>query len=282
MSSRVLACVDHSKYADYVTDYASWAADKLQKKLELLHLLDCSSESSPDNSNCQKGYDIQSVLMNNFSNRDERQIEMLKEKGKILLENLKNRAERRNLHSVETTQTAGTLIGTLIEKQIDSSLIIIGRKSKSSDKTQIDPVRNIEYVIKSINLPILTVPNEFKEPKKIMVTYDGSQSSKNNILRLIDTRLLLGANVHLLMSGASNPDKQLDWAHNALIAAGLDVSSAFIPGNPQITIAKEIKRLGIDFIVIGAYTGSPLVRLVGGSKTTELLRSLNIPALVMK
>ena len=37
---KVLACVDQSHYADHVTDYAAWAAGRMQAPLELLHVID--------------------------------------------------------------------------------------------------------------------------------------------------------------------------------------------------------------------------------------------------
>lgn len=37
---KVLACVDQSRFADVVTDYAVWAAQRMHAPLELLHIID--------------------------------------------------------------------------------------------------------------------------------------------------------------------------------------------------------------------------------------------------
>lgn len=38
--NRVLACVDQSHFADYVADYAAWAAKRMDAPLELLHTIE--------------------------------------------------------------------------------------------------------------------------------------------------------------------------------------------------------------------------------------------------
>mgnify|MGYP006195955945 CR=1 FL=1 len=45
--NKVLACVDQSAFADHVTDYAAWAAQRLGAPLELLHVID---RLTPDDS----------------------------------------------------------------------------------------------------------------------------------------------------------------------------------------------------------------------------------------
>lgn len=45
--SVVLACVDQSAYASHVTEYAIWAAKRLNIGLELLHVIDRNPELAP-------------------------------------------------------------------------------------------------------------------------------------------------------------------------------------------------------------------------------------------
>ena len=40
LDNKVLACVDQSPYAGHVTDYAAWAARRMDAPLELLHVID--------------------------------------------------------------------------------------------------------------------------------------------------------------------------------------------------------------------------------------------------
>lgn len=38
--NKVLACVDQSHFAEYVADYAAWAARRMDAPLEFLHVID--------------------------------------------------------------------------------------------------------------------------------------------------------------------------------------------------------------------------------------------------
>ena len=38
--NKVMACVDQSRFADYVADYAAWAARRMEAPLEFLHVID--------------------------------------------------------------------------------------------------------------------------------------------------------------------------------------------------------------------------------------------------
>ena len=38
--NKVLACVDQSRFAEYVADYAAWAARRMDAPLEFLHVID--------------------------------------------------------------------------------------------------------------------------------------------------------------------------------------------------------------------------------------------------
>jgi len=45
---KILTCVDQSRFADYVADYAAWAAQRMAAPLEFLHILDRHPEVATD------------------------------------------------------------------------------------------------------------------------------------------------------------------------------------------------------------------------------------------
>ena len=54
------------------------------------------------------------------------------------------------------------------------------------------------------------------------------------------------------------------------------------PGDPETVIGHAIQNKGIDLLIMGAYTHSPLRKLFTGSKTTELLRAPRVPTLLLR
>ena len=90
--------------------------------------------------------------------------------------------------------------------------------------------------------------------------------------------------MHLLMSGKKSQDapRQLEWARKTLELAGFDAPAALVPGDAESVIAETVKHQGIDILIMGAYSHSPLRGLLVGSKTSDLLRSAKIPTLLLR
>lgn len=60
------------------------------------------------------------------------------------------------------------------------------------------------------------------------------------------------------------------------------VQAGIAPGDPETVIGHAIQRDGIDLLVMGACTHSPLRQLLRRSKTTELLHAARVPTLLLR
>ncbi|MCD8503937.1 MAG: universal stress protein [Burkholderiaceae bacterium] len=76
--------------------------------------------------------------------------------------------------------------------------------------------------------------------------------------------------------------KQLEQAKRKLADAGLEVDTHLLIGDLQSLITQSIQTLGIDLLVMGAYTHSPWRSLFMGSHTTDLLRAAWVPTLLLR
>lgn len=96
--------------------------------------------------------------------------------------------------------------------------------------------------------------------------------------------LFHGLPIAVLMSGKGGKDeaKQLEWAQGKLQAAGLDATPLLIPGTPGEVVIQTIAAQHIDLLIMGAYAHSPLRSLLFGCKTNDLLRTVNIPVLLLR
>ena len=66
--NKVLACVDRSRFAVHVADYAAWAANRLNAPLEFLHVIDRHPErSTGDDHSGTIGIDAQQHLLTQLS-----------------------------------------------------------------------------------------------------------------------------------------------------------------------------------------------------------------------
>jgi nucleotide-binding universal stress UspA family protein len=283
--SPVLACVDQSRFADHVADHAAWASRRLEAPLEFLHVIDRHPEmGSDDDRSGAIGIDAQEALLTQLSEKDAAVAREAREKGRVFLNRLRERVMAAGIEAPDTRQRHGSLRDTLVELEPDVGLFVLGRRGESAAATQRDLGRNVEWVVRALHRPILTVTEDFREPQRVMVAFDGGSVTRRAIATLADSPLLKGLPIHLLMSGRERPDsrRHLERARGRLEARGFTVTSALVPGDPEHVVAKTILDRDIDLLVMGAYAHSPLRSLIFGSKTNDLLRSARIPTLLMR
>ena len=283
--NKVLACVDRSHFADTVADYAAWAARRMDAPLEFLHVIDRHPEigSGEDHSGAI-GFDAQQALLHKLSEKDEARSRDAREAGRIFLNRLRERAIAAGVAAPDVRQRHGNLEDTLVEQEDGVRLFVLGRRGESAETMQRDLGRNVERVVRSLHKPILAVTEGFTEPRRVMFAFDGGIVTRRGVEMIAASPLLRGLPIHLLMSGKESADapKQLEWARRTLEAAGFEAPAALIPGDAENVIAKAVSEQGIDLLIMGAYTHSPLRSLFLGSKTSDLLRSARIPALLLR
>lgn len=283
--NKVLACVDQSHFAEYVADYAAWAARRMDAPLEFLHVIDHHPEqgSGEDHSGAI-GIDAQENLLTKLSAEDEARTKNAREQGRIFLNRLRERAVAAGATQVDVRQRHGELAETLAEQAEVVRLLVLGRRGESAETTQRDLGRNVEHVVRALHKPILTVTEGFKEPQRVMIAFDGSIVTRSGVEMVATSPLFRGLPITLLMSGkeSQGAPKQLEWAKTTLEAAGFNVTTSLIPGDVESTIAKTVQEQSIDMLIMGAFGHSPLRSLLFGSKTADLLRSSTIPTLLLR
>lgn len=283
--NKVLACVDQSRFAEYVADYAAWAARRMAAPLEFLHIIDRHPElgSGEDHSGAI-GIDAQENLLSKLSAEDQARTKNAREQGRIFLNRLRERAVAAGVTAVDMRQRYGELEETLVEQEEGVRLLVLGRRGEAAEMTQRDLGRNVERVVRALHKPILTVTDSFTEPRRVMIAFDGGTVTRRGVEMVAGSALFRDLPVYLLMSGKDNQDapKKLEWAKTTLETAGFQVTAALIPGDAESTIAKTVKAQSIDLLIMGAFSHSPLRSLLIGSKTTDLLRSSRIPTLLLR
>lgn len=280
-----MACVDHSQFADHVTDYAAWLAQQLTAPLELLHIIDRKAHvPGGDDHSGAIGIDAQAQLLDQLSTEDEARIRGVKAEGRELLTRLRARAIAAGAAETDIRMRYGELEHTLREQETDVRLTVLGRRGQSAETTDRDIGRNVERVVRALQRPILTVSEPFTAPKRVMLAFDGQAVTRRGVEMLATSPLCQGLPVLLLMSGKAQQEKRrdLDWATRRLDEAGLEVSAQLIPGDAETVIASTIGEHDIDLLIMGAFGHSTLRSFLFGSKTTDLLRSSRIPTLLLR
>lgn len=283
--NKVLACVDLSRFADCVADYAAWAAMRLDAPLEFLHVID--RQQAPwigDDRSGAIGINAQENLLETLSEQDASASRMAREHGRIFLNRLRERAMAAGVPAPDMRQRHGSLVETLEEQQDGVRLFVLGRRGASAELTQRDLGRNVEQVVRALGKPILTVTDAFREPRRVMIAFDGSAITREGVKMVAGSPLFRGIACHLVMAGKPGAEatRQLGWARATLEAAGFDAPTETLPGDPEQVIAQAITEREIDMLIMGAYTHSPWRSLFLGSRTSDLLRAATIPTLLLR
>lgn len=284
-NQKILACVDQSHFADTVADYAAWAAIRLEAPLEFLHVIDREPEvGTGDDHSGTIGIDAQEQLLATLSERDATRTREAREQGRLFLNRLRMRAIAAGVPAPDVRQRHGALDETLMEQEQGVRLFVLGRRGASAEITRRDIGRNVEQIIRSLHRPILAVTDEFRDPRRLLIAFDGSGATRRAVELVSASPLFRDLPIHVLMSGHRRSDatKQLEWARGELAKAGFQVTTAHVPGDPERVIAQTVRDLRIDVLVMGAYTHSRLRSLFLGSRTNDLLRSATIPTLLLR
>lgn len=184
--NKVLGCVDQSRFADYVADYAAWAARRMDAPLEFLHVIDRHPEqaSGADHSGAI-GIDAHENLLSRLSAEDEARTRNAREQGRAFLNRLRERAIAAGAAQVDVRQRHGELAQTLAEQEHGVRLLILGRRGEAAERTQRDLGRNVEHVVRALHKPILTVTEGFTPPQRVMIAFDGGIVTRRGVAMVV-------------------------------------------------------------------------------------------------
>ena len=207
--NKVLACVDQSHFADFVADYAAWAAQRMDAPLEFLHVIDRHPEigSGKDHSGAI-GIDTQETLLQQLTEEEQVRTKAERERGRVFLNRLRERALAAGAEAVDMRQRHGELVGTLVEQEQGMRLIVLGRRGASAESSGRDIGRHVERVVRSLHNPILTVTNAFKPPQRVLIAFDGSSVTRRGVDLVASSPLFVRLQVHLLMCGKASVDAE--------------------------------------------------------------------------
>ena len=282
---KVLACIDDSVYAESVCDHAVWVAGQLQIPLELLHVINRHPETaSAADLSGNIGLGAQETLLKQLSELDEQRSKLAQERGRLLLEGVKQRAELSQLTDVHIRQRHGTLVDTLTDLESETRIFVIGKCGRSADNARPHLGANLERAVRAVHRPLLVAVEHVRSMHQALIAFDGSSTTRKGIDMLAASPLLCDMRLHLLTVGDSSEgrQKQLEEAAGKLQAAGFTVQSQSRPGEAEQVIPQYAKEHDIDLLVMGAYGHSRVRQFIVGSTTTSLLRTFDRAILLLR
>lgn len=282
---QVLACIDGSASSEAVCDYAAWASLRLSAPLTLLHVLEPNVGASPADLSGSIGLGSREHLLSELAELDERRARLLREQGKLMLDAATARVRADGVAEPALRQRHGRLVDTLQELESDIRLLVVGRQGEAGGSAASQVGSQLESVIRTMHRPVLVSTGVFRSPQRVLVAFDNSPSVRKGLDLLLQSPLLAGLAMHLLMVGADTAD-----AREALESARLQLQQAGVTATAEIRAGAEVvsvllacqRKQAMDLIVMGAYGHSPIRRFLVGSTTTSMLRHAECPLLLLR
>jgi len=284
--NKILACVDTRGNTDAVIDWAAWAAVRLDRPLEFLHVLERHPErSAVTDFSGAIGVDAQASLLKELSDRDEQRSRALREDGRTLLAHARVRAAAAGVRRLDARLRHGDFIETAIELQGEADLYVLGEHDPAETPARVRAEHHLERVIRGVSTSVLVATADaFEAPQRVVVAYDGSPGARRALARLARHPLVAGLPVVVAMVAADTAlaRQQLKEAQASLEAAGATAETERVAGEPQQVLPGLVGRHAPALLVMGAFGHSRLRQLLFGSTTSRMLRLSDVPVLILR
>jgi|TARA_B100000700_G_scaffold11799_1_gene12016 nucleotide-binding universal stress UspA family protein len=284
MTDQVMAAIDGSHFSTGVCDYAAWASLAMAAPLTFLHVVDNHPQVAEANLTGNIGLGSREHLLEELTTLDEQRARLAQEHGRVTLDAAKARAVEDGVTEPSSRQRNGELVETLTELENDIRLLVIGKRGEAAHQAPEHLGSNLERVVRSLHRPILMVPDEFRTPKRVMIAFDGSKTTRKGVEMIAQSPLFKGIDCHVVMVGAEVADvrSQLDWALKTLTDADFVAHGEIRAGEVEASLRGYAEEHDIDMLVMGAYGHSRVRHLLVGSTTTTMLRRASLPVLLLR
>lgn len=281
--TRLLACIDASQYATSVCDHAAWAATRLGASVEVLHVIQRKDAvAARHDLSGAVGLGAKSSLMEELARIDEAEGRAAREQGKLLLQAAAERLREGGVEAVELVHRHGGIVETVIEREAEADLVVIGKRGASADFAKGHLGSKVERVVRQSIRPVLIASRALKPIRRALVAFDGGASARKAVGFAATSPLFEEVELRLVMAGEANDRNRdaLRWAGEVLGERAK--RNEIVPGDVEPVLKAEAAQFGADLVLMGAYGHSPLRTLIVGSTTTAMMRSLALPVLLFR
>lgn len=285
MSKKIIACVDGSILSEAVCDFGAFFSKTLGLSLELLHVVEHLHVSAQTDLSGNIGLGSRDDLLESLIDEDKSESKKAIVEGKEMLLRLQERTLKKEAKAVKIVQKHGELYENVQAHKEEIRLLILGLRGKDHESNVHAIGSQVEELIRTLNVPILLVNEAFFEPRKILIAYDGSSSSKKAIDMVVKEPLFNHVERHIVNV---HKDKALssfmleEATHILETLSFSTLYTASLQGEPIKELLNYQKEKSIDLIVMGAFSHSRIRDALFGSFTSKMILSTPKPLLLLR
>ncbi|OYD24028.1 universal stress protein [Oceanimonas baumannii] len=284
MSINVLAGIDGSKYTACVSDYAAWAAQQLSASLVLLNVRHKPEPTLLYNMGAATSLSAQDKIHAELADLDKKRAELVRTQSQVLLEQASAHITQAGYPAPRTISREGRLTDVLAQYDDYADLVVLGRRGNNEDDNPERLGSHVEQVIRTTDKPLLLTDGDFRPPQRVMIAFDGSDTTRKCVDYIAKSPLFKGLECHLVMVAGPSEEKQLqlEAARQLLEDNGHQATAALLQGEVKKNLLAYQEKQNMDVMVMGAYGHSRIRLWLLGSITNLILQESHKPMLILR
>lgn len=285
MSKKIIACVDGSILSEAVCNFGAFFSKTLGLPLELLSVVEHLHVSTHTDLSGNIGLGSRDDLLESLIDEDKSESKKAIVEGKEMLLRFQERALKQEAKAVKIVQKHGELYENVQVQKEEIRLLILGLRGKDHESNVHAIGSQVEELIRTLNVPILLVNEAFFEPRKILIAYDGSPSSKKAIDMVVKEPLFNHVERHIVNVHKDKAFSSFMLEEATHILETLSFSALYtasLQGEPIRELLNYQKEKSIDLIAMGAFSHSRIRDALFGSFTSKMILSTPKPLLLLR
>ena len=278
----ILACVDGATYSQAVRDFGVLFAKTTQTPLTLFNTIENpkTGENADLSGNITLGG--RDDLLDALVEEERAKSKALINTGRVMLERLKEGIEEGI--EVASLQRHGSLYENVQDLEAQTRMLILGLSGQDHEGQERVVGEQVEEVIRSLHVPILLVNTPFKEPRKVMIAYDGSRSAKKALETVSQTPLLKAVERHIVCVESSIKKAQETLESAKPLMAGVEGKVHFVAleGEAVESLLGYQAKENMELIAMGAFSHNRLRDKLFGSFTAKMIARAGVPLLLLR
>ncbi|RBI83719.1 universal stress protein [Rhodosalinus halophilus] len=284
MTEKIVALVDGSIYSASVCEHAAWIASRTGAPVELIHVLGRREAPEKQDLSGSLRLGARTKLLEELAELDEQRARLVRARGRAILEDARAILDAAGVGGITTRLRHGDIVESVAEVEAEARVIVVGKRGEAADFAMGHLGSNLERIVRAAHRPVFVASRAFRDISSVLVAYDGGRSAMKAIDHIARSPLFVGLSIHVVTVGADTDEvrKGLADAKALLDAAGLEASTAIVPGQPETELGAMVESGGFGMVVMGAYGHSRIRSLIIGSTTTAMVRSCKVPVVLMR
>jgi nucleotide-binding universal stress UspA family protein len=284
MKERILALVDGSIYSESVCRHAAWVAQWLRAPVEVMHVL--GRREAPEKADLSGALQLgaRTAILTELAELDERRAKLALARGHAILDDARTILETEGVGPVTVQLRRGDLLEAVAVAEPGLRAMVMGKRGEAAEFATGHLGSNLERVVRSAKAPVLVASRAFRPINKALVAWDASPSAGAAITRMTTSPVFEGLEIALVHAGERSEamSAKMEEAADQLRAAGREVATSFVAGEPEAVLERKIGDEGFDLLVMGAYGHGRIRSLIIGSTTTAMIRACKVPILLFR